>query len=79
MRILLFGRALNLHLNYKLHPQGLRPLLEFQQHFQRAVADYQQGQQGQQGRPCQPLILELGFFSRPIATVVLGLFAILVG
>lgn len=67
------GDALKLHLNYKLHPQGLLPLLQFQQGFRAAVADYQRR------NPTQPLIQELGFFRRPVATVVLGLSAALVG
>lgn len=65
--------ALDLHLNHKLQPQGLLPLLQFQQGFRGAVADYQQRHPGQ-GR-----IRELGFFARPLAAAVLGLFGVLVG
>ncbi|MDQ2794248.1 MAG: hypothetical protein M3Y12_09615 [Bacteroidota bacterium] len=65
--------ALKLHLNHRLHLQGLKPLNELTQHFVRAVASYQQR------HPSQPIIPEIGFFSRPIATVVLVLFATLLG
>lgn len=67
------GPALNLHLNHKLHPQGLEPLMEFDQYFQWAVADYQRR------HPEQPPILRLGFFNHPLATVLLALFAYLLG
>ena len=67
------GPALNLHLNHRLHPQGLKPLAEFTQHFVRAVASYQQR------HPSQPHIPETGFFSRPIATIGLVLFAASLG
>ena len=65
--------ALNLNLNHRLHPQGLKPLGELTQYFIRAVVSYQQR------HPSQPLIPEIGFFSRPIATVLLVLFAALLG
>ena len=67
------GPSLNLHLNHRLHPQGLKPLGEFTQNFVRAVAGYQKR------NPNQPLIPEIGFFSRPIATGILVLFAALLG
>ena len=67
------GPSLNLRLNHRLHPQGLKPLGELTQHFLRAVASYQQR------HPSQPLIPEIGFFSRPIAIVFLVLFAALLG
>ena len=65
--------AFHLHLNYRLHPQGLKPLGELTQYFVRAVASYQQR------HPSQPIIPEVGFFSRPIATVLLIPFAALLG
>ena len=67
------GSVLNLHLNHRLQPRGMKPSGELKQHFVRAVASYQQR------HPSQPLILEIGFFSRPIATVVLVLFAAMLG
>jgi hypothetical protein len=62
------GPALHLHLNHKLHPQGLGPLLAFQQQFQRAVASHQLR------HPEQLPIRELGFLLRPVGTVLLVLF-----
>ena len=67
------GPALYLHLNHRLHPQGLKPLGELTQNFVRAVAGYQHR------NPNQPFIPEIGFFSRPLATGVLVLFAALLG
>jgi hypothetical protein len=52
------GKYLQLHLNTKLHPQGLGPLLDMQQHFNWAVVDYQRQY------PSQPVIPDLGFFGR---------------
>lgn len=63
------GKRLKLHLNHKLHPQGLGPMLDMQQHFNWAVADYQRQ------HPDQPPIPNLGFFDRRGAVVLLVLFA----
>jgi hypothetical protein len=67
------GPTLNMHLNSRLHPEGLSPMMEFEQCFHRAVASYQRR------NPQQPPIQELGFFSRPMSTVILTLLAALAG
>lgn len=56
------GPALVIHLNPKIHPQGLGPLWNFRQHLDWAVADYQRRQ------PATQLISKRGFFVRPVAT-----------
>lgn len=63
------GDRLVLHHNFKMHPQGMEAKWAFRQHFQWAVADYQQR------HPDQPPIRNLGFFSRPAATFWLAVFA----
>ncbi|MCI1189163.1 hypothetical protein MON38_17200 [Hymenobacter sp. DH14] len=67
------GPKLVLHLNHKIHPQGWMPLLAMQRHFEMAVAEYQRQ------RPENLPIRKLGFFNRPLATVWLVVFAVLVG
>ena len=67
------GPALRLHLNYKLHPEGLLPLLQLQEGFRRAVAGYRQR------HPGLPPIRELGFLARPGGTVGLVVLAAFVG
>ena len=56
------GPALVLHLNPKIHPQGLGPLWELRQHLAWAVADYQRRQ------PAAQPIRRRGFFVRPAGT-----------
>ena len=50
------GPALNLHLNHRLHPQGLELLGELTQYFVRVVASYQQRHPSQQQNDLQGVI-----------------------
>ncbi len=65
------GAKLVLHLNAKIHPQGLAPLHAMGRHFEAAVAQYQQ-------LPTSQPIRRLSFFSRAVATFWLVVFAGLV-
>lgn len=55
------GQKLKLHLNQRIHPQGLGPFMEMRQHFEYTVAKYQ-------ALPGVPPIRRLTFFSRPVGT-----------
>ncbi|UOQ96590.1 hypothetical protein MUN81_15240 [Hymenobacter sp. 5317J-9] len=65
------GGKLILHLNAKLHPHGITPLAVMWQHFEKAVAIYQQQ------HPENSPIRKLGYFDRPLATFWLVIFAVI--
>lgn len=67
------GRALSLHLNDKLHPQGRGKMWALVQAFENAVAVYQRQ------HPQQPQIPNLGFLERPAGAFWLAVFAAVVG